>query len=664
MRAVKIIAAGFLMMLGSVAPAQQGPSLAPLNPAPVASGAQASPATGSRHSLDRADVDAWLDGFMPYALRSGDIAGAVVAVVKDGQVLTQRGFGYSDVSRQKAVDPNGTLFRPGSVSKLVTWTAVMQLVEQGRLDLDADVNRYLDFKIPPRDGKPVTMRQMMTHTAGFEDHAKGLIFYDPKRLVPLGDYLKSWVPRRIFDAGTTPAYSNYATALAGYVVERIAKMSFDDYVDQNIFAPLGMTNSTFRQPLPDRLAPMMSQGYQRGSGKAGKFEIVAPGPAGSMSSTGADMARFMLAHLQGGALDGKRILLPETAQMMHSTATTMLPPLNRMELGFFETNINGRQVIAHLGDTQQFHTALHLFVNDGVGIYLSVNSMGRNGAAGSVRTAFLTDFADRYFPHTERDGTVSAETAAEHARMMVGNWRNSRRVDNGFFRALGLMGQVKVGVNDKGELHIPALTGIDGAPRKWVEVAPFVWREVNGKERLAAKVVDGKVVRWSVDSIAPVMVFERVPASMSGAWIVPLLLASMTVLLLTFLHWSASALVRRHYKADLALTGRSRIVYRGARLSAGLAVGILAAWAIAVPALLRDLANLTSSVDLLLWALQVIGLVAFVSAVLFAAWNLLLAFREKRRWTGKVWSVLLLIASLMTLYVAAMFGLLDMTVNY
>ena len=241
-------------------------------------------------------MDVWLDGFLPYALRTADIPGAVVTVVKDGQILTARGFGYADREKRTPVDPERTLFRPGSVSKLVTWTAAMQLVEQGKLDLDRDVNTYLDFKIPEYDGKPVTLRQLMTHTAGFEEAVKDIIFTDPAHLLPLGDYLKRWTPKRVFEPGTTPAYSNWATALTGYLVERVSGESFDDYCDKHIFAPLGMTNSTMRQPLPAALAGQMASGYKPGQ-EAGKFEIVGPAPAGSLSSTGTDMAKFMIAYL-------------------------------------------------------------------------------------------------------------------------------------------------------------------------------------------------------------------------------------------------------------------------------------------------------------------------------------------------------------------------------
>jgi CubicO group peptidase (beta-lactamase class C family) len=292
-------------------------------------------------ALTADDVNAWLDGYMPYALKTGDIAGAVVAVVKDGKILTMRGYGYSDVAEHTPVDPKLTLFRPGSVSKLVTWTAVMQLVEQGKIDLDADVNQYLDFKIPARDGKPVTMRNLMQHVAGFEEQAKGIMSEDPKA-PGFEALLKQWVPERVFPAGSTPAYSNYGASLAGYIVQRLSGETFDDYVDKHIFVPLDMKHSSFRQPLPPNLAPLMSKGYQLASEPPHVFEMVGPAPAGSLSSPGEDMAHFMIAHLQNGEYNGTRILSAETAEKMHNSPLTMLPPLNRMELGFFETNINGR----------------------------------------------------------------------------------------------------------------------------------------------------------------------------------------------------------------------------------------------------------------------------------------------------------------------------------
>jgi CubicO group peptidase (beta-lactamase class C family) len=212
-------------------------------------------------TLTAEDLATWLDGYMPYALKTGDIAGAVVVVARDGQILVERGYGYSDVARRTPVDPKRTLFRQGSVSKLFTWTAVMQLVEQGKINLDTDINQYLDFKIPARDGQPVTMRNLMQHTAGFEEYAKDLVSDDPKTALSSETRLKRWTPERIFPPGTTPAYSNYGAALAGYIVQRMSGEPFDAYIERHVLSPLEMSYSTFQQPLPATLAPWMSKGY-------------------------------------------------------------------------------------------------------------------------------------------------------------------------------------------------------------------------------------------------------------------------------------------------------------------------------------------------------------------------------------------------------------------
>ena len=242
------------------------------------------PAT-TAHNLDRADLESWFDGFIPYGMEAGNIAGGVITVVKDGEVVFAKGYGYSDMAAHTPVDPERTLFRPGSVSKLFTWTAVMQMVEQHKLDLDRDVNEYLDFRIPDRPDGPITLRNIMTHTAGFEEQIKSLITEDPKALTPLAEYARNSTPTRIFAAGSTPAYSNYATSLAGYLVQRVSGQSFDDYIDNNIFKPLGMTHASFRQPLPAALAPDMGKGYQIATEPPKPYEIVVPAPAGSLAAS-------------------------------------------------------------------------------------------------------------------------------------------------------------------------------------------------------------------------------------------------------------------------------------------------------------------------------------------------------------------------------------------
>jgi len=658
---MKRLKLAFAALIGLMATpgATQAPT--PIPPKPVASPAAtpAMPATGAP-VLTKTDADAWLDGFFPYAIQRGDIAGAVVVIVKDGQVVTQRGYGFADAAARKPVDPDTTMFRPGSVSKLFTWTAVMQLVEQGKIDLDADVNTYLDFKIPPRDGKPITMRNLMTHTPGFEEAVRGLIASGTKAS-PLDVVLKRWTPTRIFDAGTTPAYSNYATALGGYIVQRVSGVPFDDYVERNIFGRLGMTHSSFRQPLPANLQPLMSKGYQLGSGKPMPYEIIEAAPAGSLAATGSDLGRFMIAHLaKGGPL-----LSPQTAEMMHTTYLDILPPLNRMALGFYEQNQNGHRVIMHGGDTRLFHSALWLFIDDNVGMFVSLNSTGKDGVTGALRSTLLSEFADRYFPApAPKDGRVDAKTAAEHARMMTGNYIVSRRAQTSFLFAGALLGQMTVSLNPDGTLLIAGNRTIGGAPRKWVEIAPFVWREVGGKQRMAAKVVDGKVQRFSFDAGSPISLFERVPWYADKSWLNPLAWIAFAILLITALSWPAGAIARRVYGTPLHVTGEDRKAYHLVRGFSILSLVTAAGWAQTLTAMGSNPNNVNGGLDTQVVMLQVAGLVFFFGSVGIALWNAWRTWKGKASLTARIWSLLIVLSTAIILWGAISYGLIGFGLQY
>ena len=626
MRLVTItLGAATMLASAGYAGAQQLPQVPP-SPAQADVQSPTGPPAPAAATLTRADVEAWLDGFMPYALQRGDVAGAVVVVVKDGEVLLQKGYGYSDVEKRTRVDAGRTLFRPGSVSKLFTWTAVMQLVEQGKLDLDRDVNAYLDFRIVPRGEGPITLRNLLTHTPGLEEFGKGLFSSDPPA-ESLGTALKRWTPERIFPPGGTPAYSNYGNALAGHIVERASGKSFDDYIEQHILWPLGMRHSTFRQPLPKHLEADMSKGYDVASEPDQPFENVGLPPAGSLSATGADMGRFMIAHLQQGRLGDAQILKPETARVMHGTALTIVPPVNRMLLGFYEHDINGHRVITHAGDTFYFHTELNLFIDDGVGIYMSVNSLGKDAAAAPIRSALFEQFADRYFPGATARGTVDAATAAEHARMMAGLYDNSRRFESSFLAVLKLLGQTKVIATGDGTITVPSMQGWNGAPKKWQEIAPFVWAEVGGKERLAAKLEDGRVVRSA-------------------------------------LAWPIAAVARRHYRIAFPFQGRGARAYRLIRIAALATMLTLAGWTVLFSAALSDFKVLSPALDGWLWLLQLVSLVVFVGTAAVAGWHAWVVWKGGRRWTSKLWSVVLLVSALGLLWVAIAFNLTGFSVDY
>lgn len=634
-------------------------------------------APASGQPLTQEDVAGWLDGFMPYALKQGDIAGAVVVVVKGGQVLAQKGYGYADVAAGKPVDPLRTLFRPGSISKLFTFTAAMQMVEQGKLDLDADINTYLDFKIPPRDGKPVTLRNLLTHTAGFEEQIKRIMGTEATGIPALGEHLKDWTPQRIFAPGVTPAYSNYGAALAGYLVERVSGLPFADYVDQHILTPLDMKSSSMHQPLPERLQADMSKGYRTASdGKAQPYEITGPAPAGSLATTGADMANFMIAHLQNGRFGEAQILEPRTANLMHGTPLTILPRVDRMLLGFYEVNLNGRRVISHGGDTNWFHSDLYLFIDDGVGLFISMNSAGFGPAVSAIRAQLFEQFADRYLPGSAADltsadpaiadragveGKVDAATAAQHARMIAGSYDGSRRSESNFLDVASLM-PLHVMANEDGTISLSMITSASGVPVKWREIEPFVWRKVNGKGLLAAQVQGDQVVRLSFDGVSPIIMFDRTPAWRKIAavtWVLGLAAA-----LLTALAWPVAVLTRRHFAVPYQLAGRDAWAHRSVRLGALALLVAAGLWLFTFTRMLADTSLLTPSSDGRLLLLQGWSLLACVGAAAAAVWHAWRTLRARRRWYVKAWALLLAVAFLGLLWFGYAFNLITLNVNY
>lgn len=576
---------------------------------PVAPPVAPVPATAGAHALIAQDAETWLDGMMPSALRAAQVPGAVVVIVKDGKPLLEKGYGLADWDKHIPVDAQTTLFRPGSISKLFTWTAVMQLVEQGKLDLDVDLNRYIDFKIPSRNGKFLTLRHVMTHTTGFEETARDLITYSGAT-PDLGKVLKQYVPPYVYDPGSTQGYSNYATALAGYIVARTSGTSFDNYIETHIFKPLGMKDATFRQPLPPALVAQMSQGYEKISDGPQGFEIVSMAPAGSLSASGADMGRFMLAYLdQGGGL-----LKPATVRQMHETITRGMPDLAGIGLGFYQQDINGHRSVGHGGDTNLFHSDLALFIDDGIGLYVSVNSPGKDGQGKWLRERLFRAFADRYLPDTRPplQSTVDLATATAHASMMAGSYRNSRREDSTFLSLLQLLSPLKMEAIDQGRIAVE-LAGARGVFR---EVKPFLWQEEHGKRRLQALVKDGKVMRWGLEPYVFAFVFEPLPFMSSGTVLVLFALALLTALS-TALIWPVAAVLRRRHHAPPPPPTQ-----RWVRIGACLALLSVAMWTLTFMRM-EDGADMAT----LLTLTQLMTIVAFGGGLLAAAWHLRLVLR-------------------------------------
>ena len=461
----------------------------------------ARPAESPAGPTDPVELEAFMDGLMASEMAANHIPGAVVVVVKDGEVLLAKGYGYADLETRAPVDPAATLFRPGSISKLFVWTSVMQLAEQGKLSLDADVNEYLDFSIPATYPEPITIKTLMTHTPGFEDIGEDLFKLNPEDVGTLEAYLKSHLPARVFPPGKIGAYSNYGTALAGYIVERVSGMPFYEYVEKNIFAPLGMTHATFRQPLPENLAADISSGYNyvNGGYVKGGFEYVVAYPAGSSSISGLDMAKFMIAHLQNGRYGDAQILKEETAIQMRSQLYAPDPRMAGMAYGFFEDFVNGQRVISHGGDTLLFHSGLFLVPGQNLGVFISTNATGGAGVGDAVALAF----ADRYFPVEKAADPIPPSDFDSRASLYAGEYYMSRSNFTGFEKFLSLTSPISVSVNEN--KHV--VVSMAGEAVQFVEIEPGLLANLeNPDSMLVMKEENGQV------TLSPSMPFVFIKA--------------------------------------------------------------------------------------------------------------------------------------------------------
>ena len=586
------------------------------------------------HQLTAEDVNAWLDGKLPDALKNGDIPGAVVTVVKDGQVVTTRGYGWADTGasggQPVAVDPQTSLFRVASISKIPTSIAVMQLVEQGKVDLDADISAYLDFEIERRFDEPLTLRHLLTHSAGFEERWK---------VAPMTDLeasVKSDPPVQVFAPGTTPAYSNYGIALAGYIVQRVSGQPFEVYVREHVLEPAGMTTSTYEQPLPAGLAGSLGPGYTS-TGEKIPFELMGDFPAGSLTVSAPDFAAFMNAQLSRSP----KLLREKTWEQMWSPGLGEDKLGNRakageMGLGYFDLSRHGRRVVGHGGDIQGWHSQFELYPEEKTGIFISYNGDGNGSdSSNNLREDLAQGFADRYFPG-ETVKASGSKDSAERARQVAGSYVPSR-VPWASFAAAWVPALFPATIEHTGN------GGLKDGETQLVEVEPWVWRQVDGRSAIAAQVEDGKVVSLSQGpalTLLPMTPVQQALAPVFGVCLVLLLVVTVA--------WPVGALRRRRALKRGQEVGAS--VPWLTRVARGGGVVALSAQLTWIGLLLVIMANPTNFIDgSFTWlipvarcaqVLQALGVVAVIPA----AADLVIALRRRAGWRRITMSVVLLAA--------------------
>ena len=489
------------------------PVVAQANTAASGGDALTAPSQG-QGPTDPAELEAFLDGLLAQEMEEYHIAGAAVSVVKDGKLFFAKGYGYADLENNIPVDPEQTGFRIGSTTKLVNWTAVMQLVEQGKLDLDADINTYLDFQIPDTYPGPITLRHLMTHTAGFEDLYLDFVSLENEDALPPGVFLASHIPGRVQPPGEVAAYSNYGAALAGYIVARVSGQSYDQYIQEHILDPLGMAHSSAIATLHPDVMAQVSVGYQY---KDGAFEIYPKfygpsdlAPMGFMAASATDMARFMITHLQGGFYGDPaaevRILEEATAQQMHSTLYTPDPRLLGTAYGFFDFSDNGQRTIGHSGTAEPMHSLLLLLPDQNLGVFVAYNTLGA-GDLTIQHLGFQRAFFDHYYPPSAVEPIQPPANFAERAGQFVGSYRMTRSAYTTLEKLRGALGMTVIQISDPGDGTLAMIS--PWGDWRFVEVEPFYFRQVDAPFHIVFREDDrGRITHLFTD-YTPQFGFEK-----------------------------------------------------------------------------------------------------------------------------------------------------------
>ncbi|THE66350.1 class A beta-lactamase-related serine hydrolase [Salinadaptatus halalkaliphilus] len=508
---------------------------------------------------DPEELEAFVDDVIAEQRDEHDVPGATVAVVEGDDVVLTKGYGEADVKTGTPVRANETAFMVGSVGKLVTWTAVMQGVEDGVLDLDADVNTYLedsDVDVPDTYDEPVTLRHLGTHTDGFDATPTAGMVTEAEDVTSLETALVENRPERVRPPGETAGYSNYGAMLAGHVVAEAYDTTFEEYVQAEIFGPLEMTHSTFAQPVPaDHPGDLASPHANTGDGvEPAERTYINWLPAGSMSATGEDMAAFTSAHLENGSVGDAQMLEPETIETMHETHYERHPAINDWRYGFYEYGSADDDLLAHSGGTMHETSKLVLAPADDVGIFVSYNVRNEGAPPSDVVDEILAEYdlaSDPGEPDEADDAT------AQRADDVAGEYRTTMLPENGPMQALEPMTRLSIEAIGDGRLESDTL-GMDR--QEWVETEPYVFEEVDGTDVLVAEVDDGDIEALHTN-LAPMMTYEPVVGHERTLVVGATVGGALLGFALSLLGWTGLALWRvgRRWRARSAVAeGSSR----------------------------------------------------------------------------------------------------------
>jgi CubicO group peptidase (beta-lactamase class C family) len=424
-----------------------------------------------------------VDSVMTQGMAAEHIPGAAFVFVHGGKVVLEKGYGFADLETRRNIDPRTSIFPIASISKLFTATALMQLVDRGRIGLYTDVNQYLrSVKVPASYPHAITPWHLLTHTAGL-DELPGRQVASPAELRPLGEFLATRLVR-VRPPGEITSYSSYGMTLAGVLVEDASGLAFEAYLSRNIWRPLGMHRTYIH--VPDSLAGDVPAGYAYENGATERVpgEIYQTTPASSIMSTARDVARFMMAHLQNGRLDGERILSDSAARAMHQQQVTVHPLIPGWGLGFQISDANGRRICEHGGGIGGFSSLLVLLPDENAGFFVVHH---REGA--DLRFDLRKAILDRYFPDRRLvRKPVPNRRAARHLQEFAGTYRGNIYCHS--CQDPPGMQDFQFTANDDGTITIWG--------RKYAEVSPLYFVSLDGRGSVGFKRdAEGRVVASS-----------------------------------------------------------------------------------------------------------------------------------------------------------------------
>jgi len=483
-------------------------------------------------------LESFFDDLIQPEVEHNSIAGATLTIVKDNKVKFQKGYGYADIAQKRKVDGKNTLFRVASISKLFVWVAIMQLYEEGKLDLNDEITKYLpNLEIPNNYPQKITIKHLMSHTAGFEEELLGLYKKEPISNPALSMILKNKLPSQIRPPGTYASYSNHGTGLAAHIVENISALDFMQYVEQHILNPLGMNQSTFRQPIPAHLASSTAKGYKKNDGVLVEqgFEYVPLYPVGGASISGGDMAKFMQMLLNHGRLGDVTIMNPATSQLMTTISHQHHPKVNPMRHGFMDFSQNGLTMYGHGGDLFYHHSILVLIPEHNMGIFFSVNS---DVAFPGLPYEVFTKFIDEYFPeHLEKLVPPSVASLSP----FKGTYAVNRYSYDDILKLGKLMGTIEMEVTEEGYLKI----AFGDLVYKWVQQDDLVFRDVESSMNLVFERDENGKIAHAFFGEMPTAALDKLGGFDAPIFHLFVFGSSLFTFLSTLVYWLFTSLFRR-----------------------------------------------------------------------------------------------------------------------